>query len=67
MMECPTDGCDYLFFKEEANQTYHFCPACGVEYCIKCDTVYHVESTCDEYLEAKRLAAAQARVDNINN
>ena len=67
MQECPTEGCDYLFIKEDENQTYHHCPLCGVEYCLKCDMVYHVEQTCEEVQEAKRQAALQARADEINN
>ena len=26
MLECPTEDCDYLFFKEQEDQTYHHCP-----------------------------------------
>ena len=34
MEECPTVDCEYLFFKEAENQTYHFCPSCSVAYCL---------------------------------
>ena len=67
MVECPSDGCDYLFFREDENQSYHACPMCGIEYCLRCDMVYHVEYTCDEVQEDKRQRALQAAVDRINN
>ena len=63
MMECPTDGCDYMFFKEAENQTYHFCPLCGIEYCLACNIVYHVEMTCEEV----KQAAIEAKAKQIND
>ena len=51
MLECPTEDCDYLFFKEQEDQTYHHCPQCNVDYCLACNMVYHVEKSCDEIQE----------------
>lgn len=48
MIECPTPDCEYMFMREDENQTYHQCEMCGVEYCLRCDMVYHVEKTCFE-------------------
>ena len=61
--ECPTENCDYFFVKENDNQSYLSCPICGVEYCLKCDIVYHVQQTCEEVQEA----IIGAKADKINN
>jgi len=66
MLECPTQGCDYLFFKESEAQTYHYCPICNTEYCLKCEIVYHVEQSCEEVQAEKLRKALEAKVDEIN-
>ena len=67
MLECPTEDCDYLFYKEAENQTYHHCPSCGITYCLQCEMLYHVEYTCEEVQEEKKQAAIQKKADDINN
>ena len=54
LMECMTEGCDNMFIKDDETQTYFFCSSCGVEYCLRCEMVYHVEKTCEEIQEAKQ-------------
>ena len=39
---------------------------CGVEYCLRCDCIYHVEKTCAEVQEEKRQAEMQAAADKID-
>ena len=64
MEECPTENCDYFFYKGDGDDlgTYHHCPSCGVQYCLRCKVAYHLELTCAEYQQ--RVVAAKA--DAIN-
>jgi len=39
---------------------------CGVEYCLQCEMVYHVERSCEEVQAEKRQRALEARADEIN-
>ena len=67
MLECQTDGCDYLFIKANEDETYHVCLSCGVQYCLHCEVVYHVEESCEDYQARKHKAAIEAKANEINN
>ena len=39
---------------------------CGVEYCLACDMVYHIERTCEEVQKEKEELEAQEKAYKIN-
>ena len=40
---------------------------CGLEYCLRCNMIYHVAKTCEEVQKEKAEAALRAKADDINN
>ena len=50
---CPTPGCSYICFFDKNG--YHLnCPLCKKDYCLRCKTDWHFNSTCEEYQKSKK-------------
>ena len=50
---CPTPGCSYICFFDKNG--YHLnCPLCKKDYCLRCKTDWHFNSTCEEYQKLKK-------------
>lgn len=41
-------NCEYIF-EVAGNPTFFTCPLCTKQFCLKCKTEYHTNSTCEQY------------------
>jgi len=53
---CPTPGCGNAIFKPNKDENPMLvCYACKFSYCMRCETFWHADSTCEKFLEWKRI------------
>ena len=45
---CPTPNCNAVFMFLN-NTNYYECPACKIEYCLKCRVQFHTGLTCQQF------------------